>query len=123
MLCILDFVATFVGCSDRELCANAGKTVSSRFTVNSANPQEDLANGRPECSTVIPFLVFVLFFEGSHQFPGAIPSPRSDTGLEDELDESCGGDVEDETLPGTTRGTKLSVLHMIVFPSLVNRDF
>ena len=49
------------------------------------------------------------------------------SGLEDELDESCGGDVEDESLPelvdhaGTRRGTKLSVLHLIVFPSLVNR--
>ena len=65
----------------------------------------------------------------SHQFPSAIPSLRSNTGLEDELVESCGGDVEDESLPelvdnpGTTRGTKLSFLHMIVFPSLVNRDF
>ena len=38
-------------------------------------------------------------------------------------------DVDDELLPelvdnpGTTRGTKLSVLHTIVFPSLVNRGF
>ena len=45
------------------------------------------------------------------------------------LDESCGGSVEDETLPKlvansrTTRGTKLSVLQMIDFPSLVNRGF
>ena len=37
--------------------------------------------------------------------------------------------MEDETLPelvdnpGTTRGTKLTVLHKIVFPSLVNRGF
>ena len=70
---------------------------------------------------------------------------RSNTGLEDELeadcqlfpeaistsflDESCGGDVEEETLPecvgnpGTTRGPKVSVLHTIVFPSMVNRGF
>ena len=34
-----------------------------------------------------------------YQFPGAVSSFRSYTGLEDELDESCGGDVEDETLP------------------------
>ena len=45
------------------------------------------------------------------------------------LNGSCDDDVEDETLPkltdtpGTTRGTKLSVLQMILFPSLVNRDF
>ena len=38
-------------------------------------------------------------------------------------------DAEDELLaglvdnPGTTKGTKLSVLHMMVFPSLVNRGF
>ena len=54
-------------------------------------------------------------FGGPHQFPGAIPSLRSNTGPEDELDadcslfpvavstslldESCGGDVEDDTLP------------------------
>ena len=60
ILCILDFVATFVGCSEsesRELCANAGKSVSSRFTVNSANPQEDLANGRPNVDCH-PFFCF-----------------------------------------------------------------
>ena len=54
-----------------------------------------------------------------HHFRGASSSLRSDTGLEDELDESCGGDVEDEMLPelvddpGTTRGTKVSVLHLL----------
>ena len=42
---------------------------------------------------------------------------------------SCDSDAEDELLaglvdnPGTTRGTKLSVLQMMVFPSLVNRGF
>ena len=70
---------------------------------------------------------------------------RSNTELEDELEagctsfldivsafllnESCDGDVEDQTLselvdnPGTTRGTKSSVLQIILFPSLVNRCF
>ena len=58
---------------------------------------------------------------------GRMPSPAAiSTSL---LDESCGGDVEEETLselannPGTTRGTKLSVLQNILFPSLVNRGF
>ena len=73
---------------------------------------------------------------GSHQFPGAIASLRSVAGPEDELpadrllfpeaistsllNESCDGDVEDETLPeladnpGTTRGTELSVLQIIL---------
>ena len=64
-----------------------------------------------------------------HDFRGAIPSLCSDTGLEDELDESCSGDVEDETLPelvdnpGTIGGTKLSVLHKTIYASLVNRGF
>ena len=45
------------------------------------------------------------------------------------LNESCDSDAEDELLsglvddPGTTRGTKLSVLQMMVFPSLVIRGF
>ena len=53
----------------------------------------------------------------------------SNTALGDELDESCGGDVDDEMLPElvdnpkTTRGTKLFVLQIIVFTSLVNRGF
>ena len=82
-------------------------------------------------STVIPLFTLFWDFEGLHQFPGAIPSLRSNSGLEDEheFDESCGGDVDDELLPklvdnpGTTRGTKLSVLHKNVFSSLVNRGF
>ena len=47
----------------------------------------------------------------------------------DLLKKSCGVDVAEELLPelvdnlGTTRGTELSVLHIIVFPSLVNRGF
>ena len=75
----------------------------------------------------------------------AISSLRSGTEHEDELEasrtsfldaisasllnESCDGGVEDETLqelvanPGTTRGTKLSVLQIILFSSLVNRGF
>ena len=57
--------------------------------------------------------------------PGS--SLRCVAGLEEVLDESCGGDVEDELLsefddnPGTTRGTKFSVLHNIssLFRSIV----
>ena len=53
------------------------------------------------------------------QFPDA----RDASGPND----SCGGDVEDELRPeltdnpGTTRGTKLSVLQIIRFPFSVNR--
>ena len=57
--------------------------------------------------------IFVLFFGESRQFPGAGSSIRSVAGLEDVLDESCGGDVEHNLVPefdfpGTTRGTKFS---------------
>ena len=65
---------------------------------------------------VIPLFIVLGFFGGSRdQFPGASSSLRSDAGiggvLDDVLDESCGGDVEDELdNPGTTIGTKYSVL-------------
>ena len=103
---------------------------------------------QPRLSDIFLSSLFLFLFwvsEGSHLFLGVIASLRSDTGLDDELeadrrlspdaistsllDEFCGGDVEDETLPelednpGTTRGTKLSVLQIILFPSLVNRGF
>ena len=94
---------------------------------------------------VIPLFIFVLDFREWHQSPGAISSLPSNTEPEDELEagrmlfpaaistfllnESFDGDVEDEPLPelaenhGTTKGTKLSVLQIILFPSLVNRGF
>ena len=56
-------------------------------------------------------------------------SLRSVAGLEDVLDESCGSDVEDELVPefgdnpGTTKGTKFSVLQRISFPCSVRRGF
>ena len=73
----------------------------------------------------------------------ASSSLRSDTQTEDELDaalfpvtkcasfpnESCDCGVENELLseltdnPGTTRGTNVSVLHIILFPFWVNRGF
>ena len=65
----------------------------------------------------------------SRQFPGARSSLRSFAALEDVLEESCGGDVEDELAPefednpGKTRGTKCSILQRIFFPSLVRRGF
>ena len=56
------------------------------------------------------------------QFPGASSSLRSEAGLDGVLDESCDADVEDELdIPGTTIGTKFSVLHKMFFPCLVNR--
>ena len=73
----------------------------------------------------------------------ASSSLRSNTESEDELDaalfpetrcasgpnDSCGSLVEDELhpeltdYPGTTRGTKLSVLQTMLFPFSVNRGF
>ena len=94
--------------------------------------QEDLANGRPK-TYCYPSFYFCFGFLGfvSHQFLSAASPLRSSAGLgdvlEDVLDESCGGDVEDEAVPefddspGTTRGTKFSVLHSFFFPCLVNR--
>ena len=86
-----------------ELCVDAGNSVSSILSVNSSNHSSRL-------SSLFLFLFWV-FGVDLHHLRGAI--------LEDELDKSCGGEVEDETLPelvdnrGTTRGTKLSVLHTI----------
>ena len=107
--------------------------------------QEDLPTGRPIFACHPSFLFLFGVFEGANQLPGAVPSLHANTGLEDELEagrtsfldassasllnESCDGDVEDETLselvdlPGTTRGTKLSVLQITLFPYLVNRGF
>ena len=103
---------------------------------------EDLPMGRPNFSCRSSFY-YGFEFLGSLLDAGS--SLRSDTELEDELEagctsslgacsasflnESCDGDAEDARLsgivdsPGTTRGTKLSVLHMILFPSLVNDGF
>ena len=103
--------------------------MSSRLSVNSSNHSKRSCKRSSGSRRSSLFLFLSWVFTGSHQLPGAIPSLRSKTGLEDELDESCDGDVEDETLPElvekprTTRGTKLSVWQMIVFPSLVNRVF
>ena len=109
----------FVGRSEsesREMCAGAGTSVSSRSSVNSFNHSAKCRKRSSESR----------FFGGvSHQFPGASPSLRSWAGLVE--DKSCNVDAKDELLPeladnlGTTSGTKLSVLHIIVFSSLANR--
>ena len=46
-----------------------------------------------------PSFHFCFGFGESRQLPGAGSSLRSVAGLEDVLDESCGGDVEDELVP------------------------
>ena len=90
---------------------------------------EDLANGRPNLDPFLFSFWFWVLGSVSRQFSGAGSSLRSVAGLEDVLAESCGIDVEDELVPelddnpGTTRGKKVSFLHKIVFPCLVNRGF
>ena len=79
-------------------------------------------------SIVIPLFIFSfgVFDSDLHQSSGASSLLRSGAGI---VDKSCSADVDDELLPeladnhGTTRGTKLSVLHTIVFPSLVFAEF
>ena len=110
------------------MCAGACNTVSSGLSVNSSN---DSGRSRKRSSASrLPSLFLFLFwvFEGDpHHARGASPSLRSWAELVE--DKSCDVDVDDELLlelvdsPGTTRGTKLSVFHMIVFTSLDNRDF
>ena len=85
--------------------------------------QEDLANGRPHLDCHPSFFIFVLGFLRMIRttFVGLVRHFTHGLIL------LTIPDVDDELLPelvdnpGTTRGTKLSVLHTIVFPSLVNR--
>ena len=89
------------------------------------------ANGGPNLDCHPSYFWFWVFGGSRDQFPGADSSLGFDAGLEgvldDALDESCGGDVEDELVlefddnPGLTRGTTFSVLHKIVFPCLISR--
>ena len=126
ILCFLDFDTTFQG---RSECVRAQAFLRPLdLSVNSSN---DSGRSRKRSSeSRLPFTFFGWVIGSvSRQFPGAGSSLRSVAGLESVLDESCGNDVEDELVPelddnpGTTRDTKLSVLHFIVFPSSVNRGF
>ena len=110
-------------------------TASSARGLSFCGSQADVAISvlrKASFNTVLPSL-FLLFLAGS--------SLRSNTEPEDELEaalllevistsflnESCDSDVKDELLPasvdkpGTTRGTKLSVLQIIHFPFWVKR--
>ena len=78
----------------------------------------------------MPFLFLFWFWvtgSVSRQFPGACSSQQSEAGPDE--DGSCNVDVEDELVPelddnpGTTRGTKVSVVHFIFFSCVVNRGF
>ena len=99
---------------------------SPDYLSNYPSIQEGLANGRLNLDCH-PSFYLVFAFSKLLQFPEASTSLRYWAGLVG--DKSCNVDVENELLPkladnpGTTRGTKLSVLHVIVFSSLVNRGF
>ena len=70
------------------MCADAGISVPSRFLVNSSNHSG--RSRRRSLKSLEPFAGF------RDQFPGA--AFRSEAGLCDVRDESCGGYVEDEHL-------------------------
>ena len=98
----------------------------NRICEDSEPSQNDLRDGWHQqaagClfSTAGPFRVS----GGLCHFSVPPSSLRCKAGLE-ELDESCGNDVEDELAPelddnpGKTIGTKCSVLQSMFFPSLV----
>ena len=95
------------------------------YLWNRLTIQEDLANGRPNLDSH-PSFYFVFWVLGSDPLPEASPSLRSWAGLVEEKSRNV--DVEDELLPELadnpgTRSEKLSVLHITVFFSLVNRGF
>ena len=96
------------------MCAGAGISVSSRFTMNFLNHSGRSSLLFPAAST--------------RQFHGASSSLREFAGF-NEVDESCGGDVEEELVlelddsTGPTKGTKFSVLQGIFFQSLVRCGF
>ena len=110
------------------MCAGAGTSGSSRLSVNSSNHSGRSRKWLSESRLSSLFLFLFWVFEGDpHQSPGTGLSLLSWAGLVG--DKSCNVDVNDELVPelvdnpGTTRGTKFSVLQTIVFPSLLNRGF
>ena len=104
----------------RNVCGT-GTTVSSRFSVNSSNHSGKSRNGSCDARLSSFFLFWFWVFGESRKFPGAGSSLRSVAGLEDVLDESCGGDVEDELVPEfddnprTARGSSSLVWSGVAF--------
>ena len=137
MLFFLDFVATLVECSEsesKEMCGGACNSVGIRLSVKSFTQKGISANG--SSASFLPSLR-----DSCPSLLVACSSLRSNTEPDDELDaalfpdawsasglnDSYGSDAGDELLPeltdnpGTTRGTKLYVLQMMLFPFGVNR--
>ena len=123
-MCFLDFVATVVGYSvsdSGELCADSSNSVSFIFSLNSSNHSGRSASG--SFGSFLSLIFYLLFWNFGNGTSVLVALSAFF------LNESCASDAEDELLsglvdnPGTTRGTTLSVLQMIVFPFLVNRGF
>ena len=78
------------------MCAFACTSVSLRFSVHSSHH-----SGRSRKR--FPVACWLSFFWGvlgrSRWFPDASSSPRTPAGLDEQLDESCDGDVEDKLAP------------------------
>ena len=124
-------VTTFVERSESEswkMCAGASTSVSSGFSVNSSN-HSGISRKRSSDSRLRSLFLFWFWVLGGWSAP--VSWSWSVTSLQGWTcwRQTCNVNVEDELLPewadnpGTTSGTTLSVLHIIVFSSLVNRGF
>ena len=117
-------------CAGEGTSAGAGTSVGIRLSVKSSNQKGTSVHGS--------FLSFLSFSQDSFpNFPELVSSLRPNTESEDELaaalfsdardasspNDSDHGELEDELTDnrGTTRGTKLSVLRIILFPFWVSR--
>ena len=71
------------------MCAGASTSVSSGLSVNFSSHSRRSCKWSPAAPLLSLFLLWSFVFVGDpNQFSGAIPALPSNTGLEDELDES-----------------------------------
>ena len=107
------------------MCAGAGTSVFSRLSVNSSNHARDLANVHPivDCHPSFYFglgflgVIRTSFLEPVRHFALTLDLLKTNPVMS-MLKTNC---YQLADSPGTTRGTKLSVLHKNVFASLVKR--
>ena len=114
ILCFLDFLIPLNLSPEKRVRALV--LLCPLDSVNSSN-HSGRSRKRSSASRLSCFFLFYFCFSGP-QFPLACSSLRSVSGLVDDV--SCNDDVEDELVPElddnprTTRGTKLSVLHLYI---------
>ena len=77
------------------MCAGAGTSVSSRFYVNSSN-NSGRSRKRSSEARLMSFYFCFEFLVNRASFLVRVRDFTVVLGLEDVLDESCGGDVEDK---------------------------